>query len=152
MKYFSQLNVLFIFLSLEVRGLNIKSINNLFKKSVAILSTSSLILNVPQISYADNIVVFGGNGFVGSRVVKELVLGGNKVTSISKSGNLPKQFENEDWISKVNWEKGDPMLKDFGYVLKNSDAAVSCMGAIGLNQDNILKTVIFTLINNIFNL
>jgi hypothetical protein len=45
------------------------------------------------------------------------------------------------------------MLKDFGYVLKNSDAAVSCIGAIGLNQDNILKTVIFIiLINYFFNL
>ena len=48
------------------------------------------------------ILVFGGNGFVGSRVCEEAVKTGLGVVSINRSG--PPKL-NADWVSKVDWVK-----------------------------------------------
>ena len=55
--------------------------------SVGIATTTTL---TP--AHADSIAVFGGTGFVGSSVVKTLALHGDKVTSISPSGEIPTTF------------------------------------------------------------
>ncbi len=54
------------------------------------------------------VVVFGGNGFVGSRVTRSLLDQGAKVVSVSKSGQAPKwgNFEGVDFV------KGDPTNPD----------------------------------------
>ena len=52
------------------------------------------------------ILVFGGNGFVGSRVCEEAVKTGLGVVSINRSG--PPKL-NADWVSKVEWVRVSSM-------------------------------------------
>lgn len=46
------------------------------------------------------ILVFGGNGFVGSAVCEEVVRTGLRAVSVNRSGP-PKA--SGDWVSKVDW-------------------------------------------------
>jgi uncharacterized protein YbjT (DUF2867 family) len=92
------------------------------------------ILASPFPANADNIVVLGGSGFVGSRVVHELVDHGDKVTSISKSGAIPSYAVGQEWTNKVNWVKADLLLDPIDESLKGADAVVSCVGAIGFDE------------------
>lgn len=48
------------------------------------------------------ILVFGGNGFIGSRVCEEALSTGLQVVSINRSGR-PKQ--DEPWMNEVQWFK-----------------------------------------------
>lgn len=48
------------------------------------------------------LVIFGGNGFVGSRVCEEALKTGLSVVSVNRSGP-PKQ--SADWIKGVEWVK-----------------------------------------------
>lgn len=104
------------------------------------------------------VVVFGGNGFAGSRVCKILVGTGAKVVSISRSGSTPEwatgmsiinwfmclflnqwrliflgreKSSGEDWLESVDWKKGDPSAEDMSGLLSGSAAVVSCVGSIG---------------------
>ena len=77
------------------------------------------------------VVVFGGNGFVGSRVAQQLVQSGAKVVSISRSGTLPAWADGQPWVSGVTWKKGDPTKEEFAGDLAGSAAVVSCIGVIG---------------------
>lgn len=86
-------------------------------------------------AHAESIAVFGGNGFVGSRVVAELVAHGDKVTSISKSGSRPNIPESV--ADKVTWLKGDPSTDTID--LKGNDAVISCIGAIGFDDDLVRR-------------
>ena len=54
-----------------------------------------------------SLVVFGGNGFVGSRICEEAVKTGLAVVSISRSGG-PKQ--NAAWTSDVEWVQASSLL------------------------------------------
>ena len=51
----------------------------------------------------EQVVVFGGNGFVGSEVCKALSLKGKKVLSINRSGT-PRQ--SLDWMKNVKYLAG----------------------------------------------
>ena len=99
------------------------------KKTLASLLTSIPLLSGCDIQpvRADTITVFGGSGFVGSRVVSELVIHGDKVTSISRSG-IPPQNIPSDVANKVTWIKGDPTKDNYINIIKGSDAVVSCIG------------------------
>ena len=55
------------------------------------------------------------------------MLHGDKVTSISKSGQPPSNVE-EDVAKKVTWIKGDPTKGSYVNLIKGSDAVVSCIG------------------------
>jgi NADPH:quinone reductase-like Zn-dependent oxidoreductase len=50
------------------------------------------------------VVVFGGNGFVGSRVVQAALSRGASVVSINRSGQ-PKSLS-EAWVTQVKWVSG----------------------------------------------
>ena len=49
-------------------------------------------------------IVFGGNGYVGSRVVQAALSRGASVVSVNRSGQ-PKD-SSESWVSKVKWVAG----------------------------------------------
>lgn len=83
------------------------------------------------------IVVFGGNGYVGQRVVKAALLAGVDVTSINRSG-APSNFTA---VSKagsnavVNWIKGDLFNAEaWRHELSGATGVVSCVGAFGSNE------------------
>ena len=74
--------------------------------------------------------VFGGSGFIGSRVCKTLVEAGCSVASISRTGKCPEWATEEPWSAQVNWLTAD-MLSPPGQLaaeLGAIDGAVSCVG------------------------
>lgn len=58
-----------------------------------------------------SIVVFGGNGFVGSAVCEAAVARNVPVVSVSRSGARPPQLKpgSGGWADRVRWEKGDAL-------------------------------------------
>lgn len=61
----------------------------------------NLVLPVqPVYDGMPKLLVFGGNGFVGSRVCEEAVKTGLQIVSINRSGR-PKQ--SAPWIDEVDW-------------------------------------------------
>ena len=86
--------------------------------------------------------VFGGTGFVGSRVAKLLVEGGADVTSLSKSGSPPSWAKDSDWIDSVQWKSVDFLSADdatIDEIVGNPDCVVSCLGVIGTDPEILRK-------------
>lgn len=80
------------------------------------------------------IVVFGGSGFVGSKVCQHAVEMGVTVTSISRSGR-PRFLDGTKWADSVEWIRSDG-TKDDGQWKETLDGAcgvVSTIGAFGSN-------------------
>ncbi|CAO2815912.1 unnamed protein product [Amaranthus hypochondriacus] len=88
-------------------------------------------VNVPPPS-SEKLLVFGGNGFVGSHVCKEALERGLSVSSISRSG---RSSINEPWADRVNWNQGNlfspETIKD---VLDGVTSVISCVGGFGSNS------------------
>ncbi|KAI3907698.1 hypothetical protein MKW98_016342 [Papaver atlanticum] len=55
------------------------------------------------------LLVLGGNGFVGSNICKEALDRGLSVSSLSRSG---RSNVNESWANNVVWHKGDLLEPD----------------------------------------
>ena len=112
---------------------------------LAILSVCAMGLNLfgakqsRQTPSKGKIVVFGGNGFVGSRVTRSLLDQGCSVVSISKSGSAPKwgNFEGASFV------KGDPTNADDEKTIRTAargaKAAISCIGTIGFDADRLTQ-------------
>jgi len=79
------------------------------------------------------VVVFGGNGFVGSAVCKAMLAKGVKVTSVSSSGKpfiTPKGYS-PAWTSNVDWQKGDALDPDsYTHHLADATAVVHTLGTL----------------------
>ena len=63
------------------------------------------------------LLVFGGNGFVGSRVCEEALKTGLDVVSISRSGR-PKL--SADWVSSMEWVQVQEVHEHFRDILITS--------------------------------
>ncbi|CAL8467766.1 g7304 [Coccomyxa elongata] len=78
------------------------------------------------------LVIFGGNGFVGSRVCEEALKTGLSVVSVNRSGP-PKQ--SADWIKGVEWVKADVFdVGSWRDQLNGAVGVISCLGAFGSND------------------
>ena len=81
---------------------------------------------------APRFAVFGGSGFVGSRVSKTLAGLGCDVVSVSRTGKPPAWAAAEPWSEAVEWVAADA----FGPVrLGRIDGAVSCIGNVRPSPD-----------------
>jgi len=83
------------------------------------------------------VVVFGGSGYVGQRVLKSLLKQGcGAVVSVSRSGEIPSDascLSNEE-KAKVQWRKADIFDVDsYRKDLNESYGVVSVIGAFGSN-------------------
>lgn len=82
---------------------------------------------------ADNsapIIVYGGNGFVGTAIC-ELVAGLSiPCTSVSRSGVAPAYLDasKHPWIDRVSWLKGDALSPDIE-LLQGARAVISLVGS-----------------------
>ena len=79
------------------------------------------------------VLVIGGSGFVGTRVLRSALSNGLKVASLSRSG-APIQADAS--LSAVEWLKGDALsdgapIRD---AMRGCDAVISCLGAFGSND------------------
>ena len=94
----------------------------------------------------DTILVFGGSGYVGSRICEEAILNGFKVVSITRSGSKPSWAINKEWSKNVTWEKGDALSTDSLQTYFNNNnngnnvrGVVAAIGAFHYNQDIMEK-------------
>lgn len=81
---------------------------------------------------SEKLLVFGGNGFVGSHICKEALEHGLSVASMSRSG---RSSINEAWADRVSWHQGDlfspETIKD---ALDGVSSVISCVGGFGSNS------------------
>ncbi|XP_021755595.1 uncharacterized protein At1g32220, chloroplastic-like [Chenopodium quinoa] len=88
-------------------------------------------VNVPP-PPSEKLLVFGGNGFVGSHICKEALEHGLSVASMSRSG---RSSINEAWADRVSWHQGDlfspETIKD---ALDGVSSVISCVGGFGSNS------------------
>lgn len=104
-----------------------------------IAATSSLV-NYPLVANADavavarptKILVLGGSGFVGRRVVKELKDQGVEVVSTSTNGR-------DGTIAFDATQSGIDVTKEIEILSKGCTAVISCIGSIGTPNDNIIN-------------
>lgn len=75
---------------------------------------------------APRVAVFGGSGYLGSRVCKVLTEAGCSVVSISRMGK-PLFAQEESWHESVAWHSADALSAE-RFPLGRIDAAVSCVG------------------------
>mmetsp|Transcript_3249 Transcript_3249/g.4502 ORF Transcript_3249/g.4502 Transcript_3249/m.4502 type:complete len:256 (-) Transcript_3249:39-806(-) len=75
---------------------------------------------------AVKVVVYGGNGFVGSTIMKRLVERGVRAVSVSRSGQVPSQLTNEQWTQKAEWKEGDAFSPNF---LEDAAAVIVSVGS-----------------------
>lgn len=80
---------------------------------------------------APRVAVFGGRGFIGSRVCRTLVQAGSEVVSVSLSSAQPEWATGEPWVQQVQWFSTDSAKKSLGQL----DAAVSCVGNLRPSSD-----------------
>ena len=77
-----------------------------------------------------SVVVIGGNGFVGTNVLKQLVKKGVPAVSISRSGTLPKQLAKEEWAAAVKWTAGDATEPEtYAASLEGARAVIVAVGS-----------------------
>jgi len=87
-----------------------------------------------------SVTVVGGTGFVGSRVCKLLAENGETVTSLSKTGVIPKTFDGDEWTTRVTWKAADILSTDsnsLDALIGSPDTIVSCLGVIGTDPDQL---------------
>ncbi len=58
------------------------------------------------------IIVYGGNGFVGTAICELIVGQGIPCTSISRRGFAPAHLRSSPWVDKVHWVQGDALSPD----------------------------------------
>eukprot|EP01023_Acetabularia_acetabulum_P029845 TRINITY_DN2811_c0_g2_i3.p1 TRINITY_DN2811_c0_g2~~TRINITY_DN2811_c0_g2_i3.p1 ORF type:complete len:297 (+),score=62.18 TRINITY_DN2811_c0_g2_i3:100-990(+) len=79
------------------------------------------------------LAVFGGNGFVGSRVCQEAINMGMDVVSINRTGR-PNNIK-EQWIDNVTWVSADAFdVSNYESQLQGCTGAISTVGAFGSNE------------------
>ncbi|AMD22890.1 HHR121Cp [Eremothecium sinecaudum] len=102
-----------------------------------------------------NLVVLGGNGFLGKRICQLALHSGkfSNITSLSRSGIPPAN--DEPWMDSINWERCD-VLDPATYVdhLKEATDVVHSIGILLENPDykaNLRKGPL-SLASNLFNM
>lgn len=75
------------------------------------------------------VAVFGGSGFVGSRVCKTLASAGCSVVSVSRAGQPPAWAAQQAWSKQVEWLSADMLSSsEVALPLGKIDGAISCVG------------------------
>lgn len=79
------------------------------------------------------LVVFGGNGYVGSHVCQAGIRMGVPVVSVNRSGR-PGNADTS-WADQVDWQTGDAAdPSTYKHLFANCMGVVSCVGAFGSNE------------------
>lgn len=85
-------------------------------------------MNDAKIKHELKVAIFGGNGFVGSHIAKELWSRGVCVVCVSRTGHKPAHLRSELWSEDVRWCKGDASQANDD-CLKQVDVLISTVGS-----------------------
>jgi NADPH:quinone reductase-like Zn-dependent oxidoreductase len=106
------------------------------------VTTASSLVNNPLVANADDVqslsqrptkvLVLGGSGFVGSRVVKKLKAQGVEVLSTSTNGR-------DGTIAFDATQKDIAIVNEIESLSKGCTAVISCIGSIGTPNDNSIN-------------
>jgi len=77
------------------------------------------------------IVIFGGNGFVGTHVAEQLANRDLCVICLSRTGHKPIHLKDEAWSTSIRWCKGDASEPNMP-LLSSSDIVISLVGSAPL--------------------
>ncbi|OMO90638.1 hypothetical protein COLO4_19002 [Corchorus olitorius] len=81
---------------------------------------------------SDKLLVLGGNGFVGSHILREALNRGLVVASLSRSG---KSSLHDSWANNVTWHQGNLLSSDsWKEALDGVTSVISCVGGFGSNS------------------
>lgn len=58
------------------------------------------------------IVLFGGNGFVGTAIAEQLIDRELSVVCVSRRGSMPIHLQDTKWAQQVEWRQGDALKPD----------------------------------------
>lgn len=58
------------------------------------------------------IVLFGGNGFVGTAIAEELIHQGITPVCVSRTGSMPMYLNQTEWAEEAEWIQGDALDPD----------------------------------------
>ncbi|MBL4670739.1 MAG: NAD(P)-dependent oxidoreductase [Arenicella sp.] len=78
--------------------------------------------------HTTKIVVYGGNGFVGTRVARALLARDVCAVCLSRSGHKPLHLGDQQWSESVRWCKGDASEPDT-QLLQRLDGLVTLVGS-----------------------
>uniref|UniRef100_A0A1S3BCB9 NAD(P)-binding domain-containing protein n=1 Tax=Cucumis melo TaxID=3656 RepID=A0A1S3BCB9_CUCME len=100
---------------------------------LVILSISLTLISVISLVCAfDQLLVLGGNGFVGSHICQEALNRGLTVASLSRSG---RSSIRDSWANHVIWHQGNLLSPDsLNEAFDGVTAVISCIGGFGSNS------------------
>ena len=96
--------------------------------NTSIKSPKQTCSNEEQTDSFKKVVIYGGNGFVGTHVAKALLEKGVCTACLSRSGYKPLHLKNEKWSESVRWCKGDSLKPDMS-LLKRVSGLICLVGS-----------------------
>ncbi|KAH7574002.1 hypothetical protein JRO89_XS03G0237300 [Xanthoceras sorbifolium] len=88
-------------------------------------------INVPP-PPTDKLLVLGGNGFVGSHILREALDRGVVVASLSRSG---RSSLHDSWANNITWHQGNLLTPDsWKEAFNGVTSVISCVGGFGSNS------------------
>mmetsp|Transcript_4723 Transcript_4723/g.13105 ORF Transcript_4723/g.13105 Transcript_4723/m.13105 type:complete len:304 (+) Transcript_4723:209-1120(+) len=79
------------------------------------------------------VVVFGGNGYVGTNVCKASLNLGLAVSAVGRSGRPP--YKMEPWGDEVDWVAADALQPEsYSQALEGAAGVICCIGGFGSNE------------------
>jgi len=80
------------------------------------------------------LIVVGGSGYLGARVVRQALLRGHSVTSISRSGGPPAGVTPAAELEGAEWVAGDATVPEVQARVGDADGVITTLGVFGTNE------------------
>jgi len=81
-----------------------------------------------------NVLVTGGTGFLGAYIIRQLIMGGYRVTALRRSGSTSPFFIEPSILSQVTWLEGDVLdLGSLEDAMQNADAVIHAAAIVSFH-------------------
>jgi len=97
-------------------------------QTVSLLTSIKNILTQTKKNEHNKIIIYGGNGFVGTRVAKQLAERKHCTVCLSRTGYKPLHLNDQPWSEAVRWCKGDANTPDLK-LLESAHVLICLVGS-----------------------